>query len=307
MARAAPRVAHVVQAIEHGDQVESGFGDGFRRHGLEADTVAQLMLVRVLARSFDRRLVEIEADKAALGIGLGHQQRRKADAAANIGHLRARLQPILDAVERRDPRLNDIVHIARTEERAGRAEQTAGMIAPPYARAIAEALLDLVLGLDRRGGEFERPGEIDRAVAIDEHHPLFGVEAEAAARRVIIDIAVRGLGQRPFADIAFVQPARAARQLGGFGRPLAKRVEQAEAQADTHRRHAQRAAEIAEHLADERMKFFLVDRLHVTVPWLWRSATLCVLFDWRCIIARPRTARECRKRQAQRVSSRKWT
>ena len=230
---------------------KSGFDDVLRGNGFEADAVAEVMVMGMLARLCDRRFVEIEADEAAFGKGLGHQQRRKADAAADIGHLRAGLQPLLDAVERRNPRLHDIVDIARTEERASGAEQAAGMIAPPHAGAFAKALLDLALGLDHRGGEFERAGQIDRAVAIDEHHALLGVQAEVAACRVVIDIAVRGLRQRPFADIAFVEPARAPRQLGSVRRPVAKRVEQAEPKADTHGRHAQRAAEIAQHLADE--------------------------------------------------------
>ena len=234
--------------------------DLLRLRHLEADAVAQAMAFGVAPGLFDRWFVEVEADEAALRIGLGHQQGRKADAAADVRHRRATLQPRLDPVQRGDPGLHDVVDIAGPEELAGRAEQAAGMIAPAHAGAVAEALLDLGLSLDHRRDQLKGAGEIDRAVGHVEHHRLLGREAEALGFRIEVDIAVGGLGQRPFAHIALVQPARARRQLRGGGGALAQRLEQAQAQADPNRRHAHRAAQVGQHLANEVVQFRFVDR-----------------------------------------------
>src|SRR6516165_10964833 len=99
-------------------------------------------------RFFNGRHVEVITDKPAFGKSSCHQQSRKTDAAANIGDARSRLQLRFDSVKRRQPVLYDVVHVARPEERACRAEQTARRIAPAHAGTGAERMLDLWLTLD---------------------------------------------------------------------------------------------------------------------------------------------------------------
>jgi len=48
--RAAPWVAHVVQTVEHGDEVETLFGNGFRRSGLETNPVRDAVRLCVCVR-----------------------------------------------------------------------------------------------------------------------------------------------------------------------------------------------------------------------------------------------------------------
>ena len=74
---------------------------------------------------------------------------------------------------------------------------------------MAEAVLDLGLGFDHRRGQFECSAQVYRAVGYGENHRLLGAQAEAVAGRIVIDVSVGGLGQAPFADIAFVQAAGA--------------------------------------------------------------------------------------------------
>ena len=72
MRRTAARVAHVVQAIENGNQVEIVFADIFGRSGFKPHPVADPMGCCMFTRFGNRGFVEIKADKFAVGIGFGH-------------------------------------------------------------------------------------------------------------------------------------------------------------------------------------------------------------------------------------------
>ena len=78
---------------------------------------------RRVARIRDRRRVVVVADEAGRRVGLRHQQRRGAVAAADLGHQRPVPQPSLHAFQRRDPFRDEVGRIARPEEALGAAEQ----------------------------------------------------------------------------------------------------------------------------------------------------------------------------------------
>ena len=214
--------------------------------------------------------VKVVAHEAAVRKCLGHQQGGEADAAADIGHLRAGLQAWQHAVERRQPGLRHGVDIARSEEGADGAEQAAGTVAPGDPAAVAEGGLDLGLAFDHGSAKIKGAREIDRAVLDREDHRLLGREAVALRRAVVADVAVGGLGERPFPHIALCQPGACREFSGRRGSLSMERVEQAQPEADAHRRHAEGASEIAEHLADQSIEFVVVYCGHRSfLGWCW--------------------------------------
>ena len=84
----------------------------------------------VRGRGGDRGRVEVVADELGIGERLRHQDRRQAVPAADIGDLRARLQLVGNAVERRKPLLHERIHVARPEQPRHGAEHAAGLVAP---------------------------------------------------------------------------------------------------------------------------------------------------------------------------------
>src|SRR6201987_496566 len=63
MSRGADRVAHIVQTIEEGHEVQSGSGKILCRADLEDHVVGDAMRSGVLARRLDRTRVKVVADK----------------------------------------------------------------------------------------------------------------------------------------------------------------------------------------------------------------------------------------------------
>jgi hypothetical protein len=172
MRRAAARIAHIVQAVIHGDEVEALLGNILRCRNLEPHATFMAMAFRMPPRFVDRWRVEIEPDEQALRKGVGHQQGREADPAADIGDFRPLAQLLLDAIERRDPVLDDIVDIAWPKKGPGCAEEAACVIAPAHAGAAAKTFFNLGFSLDHRGDQVEGAGEINGAVAVGENHRL---------------------------------------------------------------------------------------------------------------------------------------
>ena len=98
-------------------------------------------------------------------------------AASDIGHLGAAVQLVDDAIERGEPRTDQIVVVAGAEEARHRAEHAAGLLAPGDAPAGPERLLDLWLVVEHRRHQVEAAQHVDRAVFGGEHHGLFGGSA----------------------------------------------------------------------------------------------------------------------------------
>ena len=110
------RVAHVVQGVEHRHQVVAGAAEALRGGHLEGDPVADPGLGGVLARQLDRFGVVVRADDGGARIGLGHQHRRRAQAAAEVGDPAAGES----ASPRRPPARGSTPAPARRRSRGGR-------------------------------------------------------------------------------------------------------------------------------------------------------------------------------------------
>ena len=263
MPGAAARIAHVMQAIEARHEIEAGLIDVLGAHGLERHPIAQSMRLGVASRFLHRRFVEVVPDETRVGVSFGHQDRREPDTTPDIRHLRARCQLVLDTGKRRQPVLNDIVHIARSEERSGRTEQAPGGVAPTHARAGPKGTFDFRFAFDHRRDQIESAFEVDGTVLRDEHHGLLRRQAEGLRGTVEIDVAARCLSERPLAYVALRQPTGSLRQFGRRDRPVVvERLEQAEPQSQSHRRYAEGSAKVGKHLADERMKLVLIELCH---------------------------------------------
>jgi len=74
MAGRSRRVAHVVQAVEHGHQVVPVAGEGRRRGGFEPDPAVDPGVGGPFPRGLDRAVVIVAAGKGGVREGLGHQR-----------------------------------------------------------------------------------------------------------------------------------------------------------------------------------------------------------------------------------------
>jgi hypothetical protein len=82
----ADRVAHVVEGVEHRDQIEARAVIVLTARNFETQIA---LAVGCLARVVDRGRVEIDANEIRLREGLSHDNSRGAVAAADIGDFAA--------------------------------------------------------------------------------------------------------------------------------------------------------------------------------------------------------------------------
>ena len=265
MGSGADRIAHVVQAIEEGDQVVAGAGEILGACDLEPDAAEHASLARRLARRLDRLGVVVEADEGRVGERLGHEEGRGAVAAADIGHRRAPLELGDHAVERRQPLADQMRVVAGPEEPLGAAEQAGMMLVPADALAGAEGLGDLGLVVEHRGDDLVGAGQEGRPALIGEHGGLFGGHVEALGGGVVGDVAGGGLRGQPFAQIAFGETG-ALGQLLGVGGALGERFVDAEAVAENDQRRAHRGAHVADHAAEKLLKLCRIDGHCILLP-----------------------------------------
>ncbi len=222
--------------------------------GIPDEALADSRLPCRLLGALDRRRVIVEAVEARFRKGLSHDDGRGAMAATDIGDARATLELRLDAVERGQPFADEMRGIAAAEEPLGAAKQAGIVLVPTDTLAGAERLGDLGLVADHRGDDLESAGHEGRAALLSEDHRLFGRQRIAPARRIVLGIAGGRLRRQPFADIA-LRGAGAARQLRGGQRPGIRHMPvKTEPVADEDERRRHRGAEIADHLADERIE-----------------------------------------------------
>ena len=207
----------------------------------------------------DRVRMRVEADEARRRIGLRHDDRRGAVAAADVGDARAGPQPRLHAVEGRDPRLDQVAEIRRAEEPLDAVEERVVVLVPADALAGAERLGELVD--DPAGGDrgLERADEERRAVLVGERHRLLGRQRVQARFGVVGDVARRGLRVQPLADVALGGPGLRGKTRGRERANGRQRAEQAQTVADHDERSDVGAAEVDDGAADELIELLFVD------------------------------------------------
>ena len=117
------------------------------------------------------------------GNACGHQDRRGAVAAADVGDAGAALQPLDDAVERRQPRADQVRVVAGPEEPLAALVDVVVVLVPADAEAAAGGLGDLRGVEHGPERDLEEPGQVGRAVCVGQRDGVLGREAEAAVRR----------------------------------------------------------------------------------------------------------------------------
>src|SRR5580693_3673869 len=173
MRRRACRVAHVVQAVEEGDEIEILlriiFCRSDREPGISNDPVLTCMRLGVL----DRARVEIVTDKLGVRKSGRHDYGGHAVAAPDIGHPGSALELFDDAIERGEPLTYQVIVVTGAEELRNRTKQTARLITPSHAVARFERREHLRVVLEKRCHTCERPGHVNGTILYSENHGLF--------------------------------------------------------------------------------------------------------------------------------------
>src|SRR5208283_3862086 len=92
LSRGADRIAHVVQTVEHGDEIVIAAREGLRACDLETHSVTETRFLCTFARVHDGGFVVVETDEFRGGVSLRHDDRGGAVAASDIGDARTFLQ-----------------------------------------------------------------------------------------------------------------------------------------------------------------------------------------------------------------------
>src|SRR5579875_78156 len=116
MTGSAGGVAHVVQAVEHRDQVVTMAREGSRGRYFEAHPLRDTSSSSAFSRRFDGTFVVIRPKEHGRAEGLGHEHCGSAMATAHVSHLRSPFQLIYDAVTGRQPFVDKVGVVTRTEE-----------------------------------------------------------------------------------------------------------------------------------------------------------------------------------------------
>src|SRR5204862_292949 len=182
--RGAGRIAHVVQAVEGAHEVVVAAGEVLRSRHLKRRGAIDALLARELTRSRDRGLVVVEAHEGRIRERGGHDRRRRAGAAAEVGHLGAALELLEHAVERGKPLRDQVRRVARAEEALGAGEQAVVVLVPADALAGPERLGQPLLVGEQRGDRVVHPEHVERALGVGEQRLLGQMTVEGDGRSV---------------------------------------------------------------------------------------------------------------------------
>jgi hypothetical protein len=261
VAGGADRVAHVVQAIEHGDQVIALAGESGSGCDLEADAPLQACRLGLLASQLDRALVVVEAGEGRAREGLGHEAGGGSQPAADVGHTGAHPELLGHALQRGQPGRDEVGVVAGPEESFAADVHALVVRVPAIAGATLECALDLGRRFQRGQRQLEGAANEGWARLVSQCQSLLGRQGVAVGARVVLQVAASRLGVQPFADVALCG-AGAVSQLGRAGRARPRQAAiEAEPVADDDQAGVDGGAELAHHLPDECHQLVLVDRL----------------------------------------------
>jgi hypothetical protein len=170
-----------------------------------------------------------------------------------------RLELGLDAVQGRDPGLDQVGPVAGGEEHLAAVEDLGVLLVPADPGATAERLGDARLGLEAGQGELERPGQVGQAGRVGQGEGLLLGQAEPPAGRIVGQVAGGGLGGQPLGHVP-LGGAGPLGQLGRAQRPGAGHGPvQAEAVAEHDHAGLHGRPHILDELTDEGVELVLVD------------------------------------------------
>ena len=259
VARNAHRVTHVVETVEEADEVV-GSRVLLRVRDREVGAVRDSRLFCARLRGFDRRSVKVETVDCRLRVRVRHHHDRGPVTAADVGDPRAVLQPLLDPVERRDPRRREERAVAGTEEPFGTAEQTWVMVTPTEPTIALVRSAELVAVGRQRNQDVHTAGHERRCRLVGEKGADLVGHGVAVAGGVVRHEPGRGLAVEPLASepgIATDLPGQlvGADRTSPRHRPVvAQLVAEPNGEAQRGTRHVPRQ------LADQLLDTSLIDR-----------------------------------------------
>ena len=167
-----------------------------------------------LAGGLDGAGVVVRADEPAGRERVGHQQRRGAVAAAEVGDGGAALELGLDAVQRRDPLGQQVHQVPRAEEPLAAGEDVLVVLAPAVPGPGAERLLDVVLRLEGAERELVGARQEHRAGRVGQGERLLGRHRVRRGGGVVLDVAAGRLAAQPLVDVPRVGVGRGGHASG---------------------------------------------------------------------------------------------
>ena len=200
----------------------------------------------------------VRADEPAGRERVGHQQRRGAVAAAEVGDGRAALELGLDAVQRRDPLGQQVHQVPRAEEPLAAGEDVLVVLTPAVPGPGAERLLDVVLRLEGAERELVGTRQEHRAGRVGQGERLLGRHRVRRGGGVVLDVAAGRLAAQPLVDVPRVGVGRGGHGAGVAGL-LGEGAVQAQPLTEQHVAGTDGGAEVADELADERHQGVHVD------------------------------------------------
>src|SRR5579862_434279 len=183
------RVTHIVQTIEHGDQIVvfswKCFGLGDAKVELNLETLSSGRR----AGPLDGFVVIVEAKELRFWEGFSHQHGGRTLAAPNIGDARAGFELSLDAVQRRNPRTDKVCCITWPEKFIAAMKHIFIMLIPTHACAGSESFGNPGNCGQRAEGQLEGARKISWTVFVRQRKCLFFAQTELASLLAIGDIA----------------------------------------------------------------------------------------------------------------------
>src|SRR5271169_2802473 len=189
----ADRITHIVQTIEHGDQIVVFAWKCFGLRDAKVDANLETLFSGDCAGALNGFVVIVETKELRFWEGFSHQHGGRTLAAPNIGDARPDLELSLYAVQGRNPRTDKVCGIARPEELLAAMKHIFIMLIPSHACAGSEGLGNPGNCGQRAEGQLEGAGKISRTVFVRQRKCLLFAQTELASLLVIGDVAAGSL------------------------------------------------------------------------------------------------------------------
>src|SRR5580704_60434 len=208
------RITHVVETIEHRNQIVVLARKLFGLRDAKVEANLETFSGGDGAGALDRFVVIVKSEELRFWEGFGHQHCRCSLATAHIGDTRAGLELSLYTLQRGNPRTCEVRGIAGPEEFLAAMKHIIVVFMPAHPCAGAEGLDNPGNSAKRAESQLEGAGNIGGTVFVRQCKRLFFAQTELASLFVIRHVAAGSLGAQPFAYITLICPGLCS-QFGG--------------------------------------------------------------------------------------------
>ena len=188
--------------VERRDEIELPLGKAGGVRHLERDPPADARGLRIRPRASNRPLVHVVADDARLREAAREREGGLAAPAADVGGTSAPGERAPDLRHGGDPVLEEVVFVPGRGATLDRLEHLGRVLALRHTPAAPEGGEQLRCLTDARHDHLEEAADEERRVRIREHRRVLGWEDVVPALGTVEDVAGRGHGVQPLAEIA---------------------------------------------------------------------------------------------------------